>query len=71
MFGALKYYPGSLKYMGKHASRYNTMINMDEAGGCVELMEDNKIKYYLPIDNRKDFFLTPHPNPKWKDASKY
>lgn len=71
MLGALKYYPSSLKYMGRHSSKFRDNIDMDEAGGCIELMEDNRIKYYLPLDHKREFFLTPHPNPEWKDPSKY
>ena len=71
MLGAMKFYPASLKYMGKHSKKYSEYMQMDEAGGCVELLDEGQIKYYFPLENRKEFFLTPHPNPEWLDKNKY
>jgi hypothetical protein len=37
----------------------------------LELCENGLIKYYFPLDHRKDYFLTPDPNPKLVDTGKY
>lgn len=67
----MKFYPASLKFIGENHEKYKDKIDVSKAGGCVELIENGLIKYYFPLQHASDFFLTPHPNPEWKDPNKY
>ncbi|CDW90238.1 UNKNOWN [Stylonychia lemnae] len=69
MIGAQKFYPASLKYMGQNKERLGSQMN--ELSGSAELIQDGKIKYYFPLENKKDFYLTPDPRPEQKNLYKY
>lgn len=45
--------------------------NMDKSAGTLELIEDGRIKYYMVLDNHKEFFLTTMEAPVVKNDTKY
>ena len=71
MIGPMKYYPACLKFMGAHPEKYGH-INMSAGdGGSVETYESSFIRYYFPLEQNKEFYITPYPKPQYKDSCKY
>ena len=67
----IKFYPASLEYIGRNKTKYGDLFNPCEPSGSIELYEGNLIKFYFPLSNRSDFYLTKDPAPEMKDNQKY
>lgn len=49
----------------------NKLKDMDQSSGTLELIEDGRIKYYMILENFKQFFLTSMLPPVVKNEEKY
>jgi hypothetical protein len=54
----IKYYPASLRFMGKNKQKYGDLMNPNVPSGCLELFENNMVKYHFPLSHRNDFYIT-------------
>ena len=70
VIAAIRCYPRLYDFFAENTERYKTMLNGQKAV-MMELYqmhgsEGRKIDYYSPIENAKEFWLTPYPAPLLK-----
>ena len=67
----MKFYPESLKFMGRNREKYADCFNVTEGGGSMEVYFPDRIEFHFPLAQSREFYLTPHPAPVMKDGKKY
>jgi hypothetical protein len=43
----------------------------EKEGGTLEVHEEGFVKFYVPLESRKEFFLTPYPEPEQKEVDRH
>lgn len=49
----------------------DVLRNMDKSSGTLELIDGKMIKYFMMIENQKDYYLTTKEAPIVKNEDKY
>ena len=73
-FGSSRFLPSCLQYLLRNQrSMKDVLKNMDQMSGTLELLDrtSNRIRYFMPIENQKEFYLTTKDVPRAKRENKY
>jgi hypothetical protein len=70
-FGAMRFYPACLSYILRYKKRLSDVLSTEKKTGTIELIDEGLVKYYMPLENFKEFYLTKNPQPAVMNDNKY
>lgn len=60
-YGAIRFYPTAWNYILQNKRRNDNFFKKDSNCSTLELIDGSEIKFYIPLENFKEFYLTTHP----------
>ena len=71
MIAPARFYTTCWKYFGEHPEIYKAFNDTSVSHCSVEVYTRDSIYFHVPLENYRDFDITPYPAPEPKEASKH